>query len=87
MYYFYDKLYEMGLYVKQDQQRTELQERIAADLRMKQKVDIPPRSEPVDPAFLDGSHTTDMGWVKNLIFVIIAILAIVGAYFFVGTIK
>lgn len=53
----------MGLYVRRDEQRTKLQERIAADLRAKAKENSDLEPEPVtdtveQSSYMDGSKTS-----------------------------
>lgn len=61
----------MGLYVKQNQSRTELQERIAAELQEKarQKAEPADRPDGVDDSrYVEGTKpTTSLAWVWALI--------------------
>lgn len=47
----------MGLFLRQDEQRSEVQKRVAAELqeRLRQSTSEQPE---VDPAFLENQHTT-----------------------------
>ena len=74
----------MALYVRQDEERSELQQRIAADLREKQKknsLDEGERSEfnGEDAVFLEGTKpTTGLAFVWLLVF--IAIMIAIGLF-------
>lgn len=81
----------MALYVKQDDNRTKLQEKIAADLREKAirnsldgDGDIPPQENDgvEDSAYLEGTKgTTSLAFVWLLIFVA-AVLALILFFIF-----
>ena len=61
----------MGLYVRQDQSRTELQERIAAELQEKAKNRIKQQDAPDgvdDSTYIEGTkRTTSLAWAWLLI--------------------
>lgn len=73
----------MALYIKQDERRSELQQRIAAELqeKAKRKASEAERPDGVDDsAFIKGSkRTTTLAWVWALIaiFVIATVVAII----------
>ena len=85
----------MALYVKQDDNRTELQEKIAADLREKQiknslkEGDETPNSkgeivQPEDSTYLEGTkETTGLAFIWLLVFV--AVLVALGLYIWVAS--
>ncbi|MBC7746579.1 hypothetical protein H7Y40_01200 [Pedobacter sp.] len=64
----------MGLFIRNEGPRTELQARIAAELQEKQKNQPSLEAEKVDPAFLDNQHHTRSAGV---ILVVLALAAIV----------
>ena len=84
----------MALYVKQDDNRTELQEKIAAELREKQiknSLDeggfVPKNkgeiAQPEDSAYLEGTkETTGLAFVWLL--VLVAVLVALGLYVWVA---
>ena len=85
----------MALYVKQDDNRTELQEKIAAELREKQIKNSlkegyeTPNSkgeivQPEDSAYLEGTkETTGLAFIGFLVFV--AVLVALGLYIWVAS--
>ena len=85
----------MALYVKQDDNRTELQEKIAAELREKQIKNSlkeggeTPNSkgkivQPEDSAYLEGKkETTGLAFIWLLVFV--AVLVALGLYIWVAS--
>lgn len=85
----------MALYVKQDDNRTELQEKIAAELREKQIKNSlkeggeTPNSkgeivQPEDSAYLEGTkETTRLAFIWLLVFV--AVLVALGLYIWVAS--
>ena len=85
----------MALYVKQDDNRTELQEKIAAELREKQiknslkEGDETPNSkgeivQPEDSTYLEGTkETTGLAFIWLLVFV--AVLVALGLYIWVAS--
>ncbi len=84
----------MALYVKQDDNRTELQEKIAAELREKQIKNslgeggfVPKNkgeiAQPEDSAYLEGTkETTGLAFVWLL--VLVAVLVALGLYVWVA---
>ena len=70
----------MALYLRQDEQRSEVQKRVATELqdRLRDKTKI--KTEETDPAVLDGQHTTSSaGMVMIVLFVLLMIAIIVFA--------
>lgn len=67
----------MGLFLRQDEQRSEVQQRVAAELqeRMRQSTDIPPTE--TDPAMLDGNHTTRPAGMVIIILVVLLFIAVI----------
>lgn len=73
----------MALFVRQDQERSELQQRLAAELRAKAKARAESDSELPDGVedsnyLKDTKRTTSLAWV----WIIIVLLVIFGALFF-----
>lgn len=67
----------MALYVKRDEKRNQLQEKIAADLKKKMVKNEPKISE-VDPAFLEQSHETrPAGMLIGALLLLICIVIVV----------
>ena len=75
----------MALFIRQDEERSQLQERIAAELRERNKAktdfDVTPPDGIEDTQFLQGTKkTTSLGWlwllVIGLVFVAIIVLII-----------
>ena len=66
-----DTIVDMGLYVKQNQSRTELQERIAAELQEKARKKAEPVDAPDgvdDSRYIEGTkQTTSLAWAWLLI--------------------
>lgn len=71
----------MGLFIRQDDNRSELQARVAAELREKAKMradkDNQPKDGVNDSAYLKGTkQTTSLAWVWVLIFLTVVGLII-----------
>lgn len=67
----------MGLFLRQDEQRSDVQNRVAAELqeRLRQKsLDNP--SE-IDPAFLENQHTTRKAGMVIIVLVMLLVVAVV----------
>lgn len=78
----------MGIIVNQQDNRTELQKRIAAELSDKAKKKHDPKGEQVDgvedSAYIEGTKlTTSLAWVWILIVVVAVIAAVV--YFVIAS--
>jgi hypothetical protein len=75
----------MALFLRQTEQRTKLQEKIAADLRNKASLTtlVDDGTSPTDPeklTYLDGTKkTTTLAWVWMLIFMLAIITFIIYA--------
>lgn len=67
----------MGLFLKQDEQRSQLQSKIAADLQERLKVEaIEGSDKKPQPAFLDDQvQTSAHAWV----WILLGVVAVVGA--------
>lgn len=72
----------MGLFIQQNDQRTKLQEKIAADLRAKAKAQQQgngqkPKDLVEDMSYLDGTkRTTSLAWVWVIIAIAVVALVI-----------
>ncbi len=69
----------MGLFLKQDEQRSQLQSKIAADLQERLKVEsIETGGKKPQPAILDNQQqTSSFAWL----WIILGVVALVGAIF------
>ncbi len=68
----------MGLFIRQDENRSELQSKIATELREKTRVSAEQLGRDVDPRFLENQHETrPLGFVIGLLLVVIAIAVVV----------
>lgn len=68
----------MALFLKQDNTRSELQTKLAAELqdRLKERTDI--TAKEVDPAFLENQHETRPAGMVIMILVGLLMIALVG---------
>ena len=64
----------MGLFLRQDEQRSDVQQRVAAELQERLRKASSVNHEEVEPAFLENQHTT-----RNAGMIIIVLLALVSA--------
>lgn len=80
----------MGLYVRQDEQRSKLQEKIAADLRAKaaaragSDVEAPKRDGADDASIVEETHTTSSRLLATWLIIGVAAVGVV-IYFVVQT--
>lgn len=67
----------MGLFLRQDDTRSELQSKLAAELqeRLKQKPEL--ESKDVDPAFLENQHETRPAGMIIMVLVVLLSIALV----------
>ena len=67
----------MGLFLKQDEQRSQLQSKIAADLQERLKIEsIETSDKKPQPAFLDNQvQTSSHAWI----WIVLGVVALVGA--------
>ncbi len=65
----------MALYVKKDDERSELQQKIASELQGKLNTSSI-EAEPTDPAFLDGSHHTRPAGMVIMVLLLLMAIAI-----------
>lgn len=68
----------MALFLRQeDEQRTRLQDRVAAQLQERTQSSKQVKAEKPDPAFLDDQHTTKTGGV----ILVVAVIVVLGILF------
>jgi len=67
----------MGLFIKQNEQRSELQQRVAAELQEKLKRTAAIESGASDPQILDGQHETRLAGRIILILIALLVVAII----------
>lgn len=67
----------MGLFLRQDEERSEIQSKVAAELQ--ERLRNTPVIEPdeVTPAMLDGSHTTRKAGMVIAVLLVLLVLAII----------
>ncbi|HKX24212.1 MAG TPA: hypothetical protein VJM46_03160 [Candidatus Saccharimonadales bacterium] len=67
----------MGLFLKQDEQRSQLQSKIAADLQERMKIEsIEGGDKKPQPAFLDNQvQTSSHAWI----WILLGVVALIGA--------
>ena len=74
----------MGLFLRQDDSRTELQTRLAAELREKLKQQPDVIHDQPDQAFLDNQHQTRPAGMILIVLIAVLVIAIVGFALHVG---
>ncbi len=67
----------MALFLKQDESRSELQQRVAAELQEKLKTNPDITGDKPDPAILDNHHETRLAGKVILILLALLIIAII----------
>lgn len=67
----------MALFLKQDESRSELQQRVAAELQEKLKSDPNLTYDKPDPAILDNQHETRIAGKVILVLAILLVVAVV----------
>ena len=67
----------MGLFLRQDESRSELQQRVAAELQEKLKNDPNLTYDKPDPAILDNQHETRIAGKVILILIALLVVAII----------
>lgn len=67
----------MALFLKQDESRSELQQRVAAELQEKLKSNPDLSGDKPDPAILDNQHETRLAGKVILLLVALLVVAIV----------
>lgn len=67
----------MALFLKQDETRSELQQRVAAELQEKLKTNPDITPDKPDPAILDNQHETRLAGKVILILLALLVIAII----------
>lgn len=67
----------MALFLKQDESRSELQQRVAAELQEKLKVKPDLTNDKPDPAILDNQHETRLAGKVILVLLALLVVAII----------
>ena len=69
----------MGLFLRQDEGRSELQSRLAAELqeRLKERPDL--KADKPDPAFLENQHQTRPA---GMVLIVLGVLLVIAIIFF-----
>ncbi len=80
----------MALFIRQDDNRSELQQRLAAELQEKAKkraqIDNAPTDDIEDSPYLKGTKkTTSLAWMWAAIFVVV-VLIIIASFFMVNSV-
>lgn len=68
----------MGLFLRQDEQRSEVQQRVAAELQERLRQTALNNKADTDPAFLENQHTTRKAGMVIIVLVALLVIAIVG---------
>lgn len=69
----------MGLFLRQDEQRSDVQQRVAAELQERMRVAALKDQKENEPAFLENQHTTRKAGM--IIILLVAVLCIAIAVF------
>lgn len=70
----------MGLFLRQDEQRSEVQKRVATELQERMRQASLKQQDEIEPAFLENQHTTGKaGMVVMVLVVALCVAAIVFA--------
>jgi hypothetical protein len=69
----------MGLFLRQDEQRSEVQQRVATELQERMRQTSLKDQGEIEPAFLENQHTTRKAGM--IIIVLVAVLLVVFAVF------
>lgn len=67
----------MGLFLRQDDQRSDVQQRVAAELQERLRKQTLENQTEVDPAFLDGQHTTRKAGMVIILLVVFLVISVV----------
>ncbi len=67
----------MGLFLRQDEQRSDVQERVAAELQERLRKQTLDNQTETDPAFLEGQHTTRKSGMIIMILMVLLVIAVV----------
>lgn len=67
----------MGLFLRQDDQRSEVQQRVATELTERLKKQKLENKADTDPAFLENQHTTRKAGMVIIVLTVLLIVALV----------
>ena len=67
----------MGLFLRQDEQRSDVQQRVAAELQERLRIQSLENQAKIDPAFLEGQHTTRKAGMIIMLLMVLLIIALV----------
>ena len=67
----------MGLFLRQDESRSELQQRVAAELQEKLRNDSDLQYDKPTPAILDNQHETRIAGKVILVLIVLLVIAII----------
>jgi cell division protein FtsX len=67
----------MGLFLRQDEQRSEVQQRVAAEMQERLRKSSLEKQKDVEPAFLENQHTTRKAGMIIIVLVGLLCVAVV----------
>lgn len=67
----------MGLFLRQDDQRSDVQQRVATELQERLKKQTLENQAEIDPAFLENQHTTRKAGMVIIVLTALLIIALV----------
>lgn len=67
----------MGLFLRQDEQRSDVQKRVATELQERLRNTSLPDNSTVDPAFTENQHTTRKAGMVIMVLLLLLVIAAV----------
>lgn len=67
----------MGLFLRQDEQRTEVQKRVATELQERLRQTSVPEPKETEPALLENQHTTRNAGMAIMVLLVVAFVAVI----------
>jgi len=67
----------MALFLRQDEQRSRLQEQVAAQMKKRQTEDLDVKADVPEPTILEGQHTTRKAGLVIMVLLILLVAAVV----------
>lgn len=67
----------MGLFLRQDEQRSEVQKRVATELQERMRQSSLKEQDKIEPAFLENQHTTRKAGVVSMLLVVALCVAVI----------
>lgn len=67
----------MGLFLRQDEQRSEVQKKVATELQERLRQNSLQDQKEVDPAFLENQHTTRKAGMISIVLVALLFIALI----------